>query len=524
MTALPAFSSLDYQYAAALKALLALLALVLLAWWYFEERRPRPRARRTRNVALAGLGFLCLLGWANFGQFHFGGGYVHYHEFFHYYLGSKYLPELGYTGLYDCVTAVDLEDGRAPDVANRWIRDLTTNELRRGSESFRIASDCRQRFTTPGRWDAFRADVAWFRSHVSAQKWNDLLTDHGYNATPVWSVAGSLLANTGPASSRQIWTLALIDPVLLGVMAALIWWAFGWQVLCVALVWWGTNYPARYNFTGGAFLRQDWLLLAIAAICFAKRRWMWASGFALTWSALLRIFPGFLAIGLALGIVVEMWRTRSLRPAPGHLRFAGGALLALALIFPLSFLAGGPDHSGLAGWRGFYQNSEKLLSTPLTNHVGLPVVLSFDPSTRAVRLQEYWLDSPWDMWKDARRRVLGERRALYYACVVGFLVLLGAAARSQEEWVVLVLGIGAIPILSELTSYYYSILLGLAFLWPRHQIAGIGLAATALLTALVPAVLAADDDRYTAISAIIVLFVVAVLLSVLLRERRTART
>ncbi len=57
---------------------------------------------------------------------------MHYHEFFHYYLGSKYFAELGYTGLYDCVVVAELNAGRGDEVSGRWIRDLTTNELGRG--------------------------------------------------------------------------------------------------------------------------------------------------------------------------------------------------------------------------------------------------------------------------------------------------------------------------------------------------------------------------------------------------------
>ena len=38
--------------------------------------------------------------------------YYHRHEFFHYYLGSKYSAELGYNRIYECTAAAEIELGR----------------------------------------------------------------------------------------------------------------------------------------------------------------------------------------------------------------------------------------------------------------------------------------------------------------------------------------------------------------------------------------------------------------------------
>ena len=522
MAGLPSFSSVNYQHVAAVKAALALAAAALLAWWWYAERTERPGRPTWRQLALATIGVLSLLAWWNFGRFHFGGGYVHYHEFFHYYLNSKYLSELGYTGLYDCVALAEIEAGRRLEVEQRWIRDLSTNELGRGSPVLDDPALCRARFASPSRWNAFTTDVAWFRTHMNDRKWIDVLTDHGYNATPVWSIAGGWLSNTGPASDTQILWLTFIDAVLLVVMWALVWWAFGWQVLCVALIWWGTNYPARYNYVGGAFLRQDWLLLAVASICFARRRWMAASGFCLTWSALLRIFPAFIAVGLLLKIVFDAWGAKRLKLAPDHVRFAAGALVALALLVPTSQVVAKSDTETASPWIAFAENSRKLLSTPLTNHIGLPVVLSFSPSSRAQNLKPFWLDSPWDVWKDARRRLFAERRVIFAVLILGFVCLLGAAVRSLDDWEALVLGVGAIPVFTQLTGYYYSVLLVYAFFWPRIAPIGIGLPLLALSTGVTTAVLTEDDDRYTVISAMILLFVAAATWLVARHARRRA--
>ncbi len=517
---MPDLGGFNYQHAATLKAGLAFLGTLVLGWRWYARSHPRAFLRAT-DAALGGLGLLAFIGWWNFGAFGFGGGYYHHHEFFHYYLGSKYSAELGYTGLYDCVAAAEVQQGRRTDVAGRWMRDLTTNELRAGFEVLDGPPLCRERFASAERWDEFNHDVAWFRDRLPGEKWLNAQMDHGYNATPVWTVAGRALANTGPVSARQIALLWWIDPLLLLAMWGLVWWAFGWQVMCVALIWWGTNYPARYSFTGGAFLRQDWLFFAVAGIGLARRGHMTLSGFALTWSALLRIFPGFILLGLLLKVLVTLWRRRTLRPEPAHGRFAAGALLALAILVPLSLTVTSEEPAPFSAWKGFFRNSEKLMSTPLTNHVGLPVVMAFSTSGRSERVKGYWLDSPWDTWKDTRRRMFSERRWVYIALVAAFVVLLGFAVQRLEDWAALALGIGAIPFFTELTCYYYGILLGFAFLWPRVPLAGVGLAAVSLVSGLVTGVLPADDDRFTVISLSIVLFVAAVTV-VVIRWRQPA--
>jgi hypothetical protein len=498
---------IDYRVVIGLKLVIAALTTALLLWgWAAERRGGAPRHRTLRAAALGALGVVALAGWWNFGQFHPNGVYVHYHEFFHYYVGSKYFPELGYTGLYDCVAAADVEQGFGRQAATRWIRNLETNELHFGSPAVLNPDLCRARFT-PERWTAFSHDVRWFRDHVPAKKWSELAGDHGYNATPVWTIAGHLLSNTGPATWRQIRLLAFIDPVLLLLMWALVWWAFGWEVACVAACWWGTNYPARYTYIGGAFLREDWLVLAVAAICFAKRERWYLSGFALAWSALLRIFPGFIVVGLLAKILLDSWRARRLIVAPSQWRFAGGAALALVLWLPLSITVGAGEHGGPSVWSSFAQNSRKHLATPLTNNVGLPMVVSFGSSARTAQIGPYWIDAPGDVWVTARSRLFNQRLWLYVALAAVFAVALARAVRGRDDWIALTLGVGAIPVLTNVTCYYYGILLAYAFLWPRNRSVGIGLLFLSVITCITPALLEADDDRYTVISLAILVFV-----------------
>ena len=511
-----------YQVVLALKAACACLGSLVLLWIWWAERQGH-RRHWTRDAALAAVAVASAAGWWNFGQFHFAGGYVHYHEFFHYFLGSKYFNELGYTGLYECVAVAELEAGRGDEVAGRWTRDLLTNELQHGSPALADPDRCLSRFASPDRWQQFKNDAWWFHDHLDPIKWREILGDHGYNATPVWTAEGLLLAGDAPASFAHIWRLALIDPLLLLITFALIWWAFGWRVLAVAVLWWGTNYPSRYTYIGGAFLRQDWLLLSTAALCFAKRGWMAASGFSLTWAALLRVFPGFMAIGLLLQAITAMWKRKSLRVLVEYRRFAIGCCAALALLVPSSIaIVRGPE-GGVRAWHAFAQNSRKHLATPLTNNIGLPMLLSFEPSSRGQNIGQFWLDAPWDTWKWARMRAFDRRRWLFVTIVAVYLGLLAAAVRDRPVWLAVGLSLGAIPFLTNLAGYYYGFLLEYATLWVVSPLNGLALAVTSAATCAVPIVLRNDDDRSMMISLLVVVYALGVTVSMILQRRRATR-
>ena len=219
---------------------------------------------------------------------------------------------------------------------------------------------------TPERWRSFRHDVAWFRGRESAARWDEIFGDHGFNATPVWNIAGSLLANTGPASDRQIGLLALIDPLYFAAMAGVLVWAFGIPGAAVGLLVLATDFPARFFWTGGAFLRWDWLFFSVAAVACLRRGRPFLGGAALAYAALLRIFPVFLALGpaamLGAGLVREMRSGEGpfgarLRRALGSAALRGSLVGALG---PASRLGGGahggrpePPHRALR--RGAHQ-------------------------------------------------------------------------------------------------------------------------------------------------------------------------
>jgi hypothetical protein len=460
----------------------ALLGMCLCGWGLSLRYKGRERyAVRTRSTMLALLGILAGLSWWNLGGLHFG-RYLHLTDNYHYFLGAKYYTELGHERLYECTAIADVEDGLGEAVRQRRIRDMRSNRLVSTEAVLADPDGCKSRFAS-ARWDAFKRDVAWFRAAMPPPRWERTFVDHGYNAPPAWGILGSTLSKSVVATDTTMLLLALIDPFLLLVMWGFVLWAFGWRTACVAALFWGTNQLEGFSWTGGAFLRQDWLVLSIVGICLVRRRVLACGGFALTYATLLRVFPGFIVAALVLQAAAKALRGfrsgNGLAAIRDYRRFAAGCLVALAVIVPLSLLTSG----GPSAWGAFAENSRANLRSTGSNMVGLMVLLSYEPQNRWEVLADPSLENPEERWLEAKRDVFKRMRPLFWVLVLGFALLLWRAVKDERDWAALALGIGLIPIASFLACYYYSILLGYGLLYERRrEIIGVLLCALSVLT------------------------------------------
>ena len=456
--------------AGSLKAAVATAGALLLG--FCALRRSRGRAPgRVADALLAALGALAAAAWWNFGSFHHP-GFGHASETYHYLVGAKYFPELGYAELYRCTAVADAESGRRAEVQARHARDLDANSLVPAAGWLREPGRCKQRFT-PARWRAFRRDVAFFRERLPPERWAATQVDHGYNATPAWGLVGALLARTGPATPARVLALELLDPLLLVAAGAAVARAFGWRTLCVLLLYWGTNYPAHYGWVGGGYLRQLELAALLVGIACLRRARFASGGAWLAFASLVRIFPACALAGVGLKALAQALETRRARLTPALRRVAAGALATALVLVPLA----GVGVGGLGVWREFAARSEVLLATPLRNHVGLKTLLAWDPATTARALADPAQEDPYAPWKEARRRTFEARRLPFAACVGAFALLLALAVRREEEWAAAVLGLGLVPVALELTCYYWAALAAYALLWERHPWVGAALCA-----------------------------------------------
>lgn len=420
---------------------------------------------RVRNALAGVMGVLALLTYFNFGSFHFP-NFIHGWDTFHYYIGSKYFKELSYERLYECVAVADSEEpSLRRRVELRKLTNLRTNTVETTADILAHPERCKAHFS-PARWESLRRDLRFFRTLETARRWDDAQTDHGYNGTPVWNIAGTILSNLAPASRAQILLLDSIDCGLVLGLALLVWWAFGWRVLTVALVAFATNFPSRWYWTGGSLLRWDWLFWMVAAVCLAKKARYLSAGMCLAYAALLRIFPVFVFVAPLLALVYHYLKYRQLDRR--FLRFFVGAALAVALLLPVSVVAAG----GSEAYPAFVRNTRKHQGTPLTNYMGLRTLLDYRPSEVGRLIRDDQLVDPWIHWKEARLRRFREARPVYLALVLGYLVLMGLAVRGSEPWEAMALSSTFIAFGVELTCYYYAFVVVVGLLYARQKSVG----------------------------------------------------
>ena len=414
----------------------------------------------------------CATAWVNFGVFH-SSRIVHFWDTFHYYVGSKYFEENEYERLYECVIAVDYEDRGDKDIGKRKIRDLVDNRLHfvTKDEVLRYQESCAAHFT-PERWEAFREDSRAFRTVMGSSWWKDMLMDHGYNASPISNMVAAFLTNIGwqdqvPKISsegtapsdlagfrKRVLRYTMIDLALYAGAFLMIFWAFGLRSSALAVLVWGTGYPWAYFWTGGSFARVPWFFMAVAAVCLLKRGFPLLSGFALSWSALLRLFPAALAGGPIAAVVDRFIRRKKIdRPwlDASDKRFIAGGILGLLVLCSASIAV-----NGMEAHSQFLTNTFKHAETPLTNHMGLPTVLSYKPSLVGRFTKDSSLDDPWAKWKQARKETKHDRRWLHGLILLGMFVLLALAGRRLAPWAVLAASTILIVGFFELTCYYYS--------------------------------------------------------------------
>ncbi len=420
-----------------LPAALALWALALP--WVAGRTRPALARGYTGLLALLvllGFGLWSNANWQN-------RRYFNPYEFFHYYVGAKYAPELGYTRLYDAAVLVDRETGFTPrsnDLAN-----LSAHrggpEYKRRTAVFAEEQAIRAAFT-PARWAEFTRDVSFFRAELKPDMWEQLLHDKGYNATPVWTLVGGRLATWVPATSRAaLRGLVALDVLLLLAAVVIVGWAFGTRAALLAAALYLTHHCTSHAHFRAAFLRTDWLFALVASLCCLKKERAFLAGALLAWAALLRVFPLLFAFGpLAVGAWSLVARDDPRRRAA--LRFAAGFALAGALLFGATLALAG----GLDAWREFGAKIAEHDQRPASDTIGFKKLFTWSIGFRRDQGQEL--------------RAHFERLApLWWVCQALFAACLGWLVRRRPLHEALALSFALVWCLATPAYYYYACLL-----------------------------------------------------------------
>jgi len=488
------------------KIVIAVLAAAAVFWERQRVGQRRPFSERWKRFVGVTLGLAAIASY--FGGFDFGyPRFYHRWDQYHYYMGAKYFRELGYDGLYRCTliaqdeigtvaydssehigegrTRIDMtREARSPD---KKIRNLGgDNLLVPAAEFLEHPERCKDRFT-PQRWEAYKADVTFFRVGSDRKYWDEMQQDHGYNPPPVWTVGGWAFASLSPAGKgyelpvihhvNWLQCLAMLDIVYGAAMFAALWWAFGWRVFAVGAIVWGTQSAASAYWTQGAFLRQDWLFWLVLSACLVKKRWFALAGASMVYAALLRVFPGLAVIGWLAVTGWHVYRHGTLSRA--QRRMLAGGVAAAALLVPASLWVAGPD-----SYLQFYRHTLEVHDrTPLTNHMGLRVLVSqklpfeitlgegpgrFEigagpKSGRMKYVRDGKTADPFEVWKQMRNARYDRLRLVAYGVVALSLLLFVRVTRKLRSlWVAGCLGQIFIILMSQLTCYYYAFLILLA--------------------------------------------------------------
>jgi hypothetical protein len=265
-------------------------------------------------------------------------------SFFHYYLGAKYFTEMGYDGLYTQAVVADAEGPRYFEKQNvRFIRNLDDYEFEAPSPETRK----RLPTWTDARWAEFKEDLRFFYRPLR-KRWEDVLCDRGYNATPTWNTTGWLLSHV-PATKGGFALISGLDMLLLAVGFGVLVWAVGplWGLLAVAylLVFYGN----QVHVVGRPFLHDYAAAMAVFVAATVKRR-PGLAAVSLAYAAMVRIFPGFFLGGLAVWTLMR-WRRTGAIPAYTR-RFAPAFVLSCALFAGYGCLNG----HGVKAWVEFLGN------------------------------------------------------------------------------------------------------------------------------------------------------------------------
>lgn len=320
------------------RMVLAGVAVLLVAGrgllFAFGDRLPAARpAFRSLMAATA------TVGWFNYYQFdrEILTGINDHTDTAYYYTNSKYLPELGYYGLYAAALTCDRERGSPRTRDIRQARDLRDYELRPVADILAHGQEVKAGFT-PERWAGFCHDITYFLDRLSKKDLaSNFFVDHGYNPPPTWTVGGGLLANLAPV--EQLKWICLVDVGLVAGMFAVLGWAFGLETALWAMLFFVTTFSGRWPILGMALLRFDWVVMLVVSMALQARGHAFLGGAALAYAALNRIFPVVFFGAWIANALVDTVRER--RVLPRHRAFAAGAAATGVLVVGLGLASFG---------------------------------------------------------------------------------------------------------------------------------------------------------------------------------------
>lgn len=420
---------------------------LLLAWPYLAHTYARQRVRFQALVVLV------LLALGNYARWGFDAATTRLdaYDLLHYYVNAKYFDELGYFDLYPAVMLVDVENHgpffrqgptyMAQDEAGHHLEPVDAG-VARGRE-------VRERFT-PERWSQFAHDVLYLQRTVGCSVrgkskrcvrelddalWNQLINDHGFNGTPVWTMVARPLTSV---PIEHVKLLGYLDVVLVVGALGLVAWAYGGTTALWTALFLLVTYSTRWPYFTWVLLRYDWLALLIGATALLKRGHPLIAGLFAGLSSTLRLFPALWMWGPMWKGLFGLARREVNRPL---LVLAAGFVLAVAVAEGGAVLTyGGGVITEHVENMADHNRAEQLSS----RRVGFALALVSEP----------WqgLGSEPIISAARKERIDREQYARFAAALVGMLALGWAVRRRGDDEA---FAYGFLPFFAFTTASYY---------------------------------------------------------------------
>jgi hypothetical protein len=299
--------------------LVAIVVALLGLWAAHRSQWVRVGTRRT--TLLAGLVGLGTISYVNFGRFNTDGTPLNIGDEYHYVIGSKYFPELGYDGLY-IATVAAFEERDPQFVPPQRMRDPRTDQIVAAGTLDELRREVRARFSD-ARWTAFEADATHYYFP------SDIYLDNGYLSTPAHVAIERIFTSHLPFRQLTAAFFATLDFLLLAIAGFIIYRVFGIETLAAAALAVGLGFCSRYYYVGGAFLRHDWLVALLVCAAALARGHGKTAGAALAFAACTRVYPVLMLLPLA---VFALSQRRQGKAFPTSQFAAGFIAISLALI------------------------------------------------------------------------------------------------------------------------------------------------------------------------------------------------
>ncbi len=421
-------------------------------------------------------------------------------DFYVYYVGPKYFPELGYHRLYDAHTIADYEDDFRAYRPMVPVRSLDDNSMVMKEDIVERKDEIVGWFTPP-RWQEFKADISVFRAdYIFDRRDSRWAQDHGYNGTPLTTaVNASLLRQPFVSTERFVQLMPWADLLLVVGAGAIIAYLLGVQWGLIFVIAFGANPLNDYITIGGSYLRYlHFASLALGIVALRKKRGVTA-GILFAVATHLRIFPVLFASALLLSDILRPERRRLLLERRRfYLSFAAAGLILLAG----TSLMRVPGEQNV--WVEFAKNTMLHSKSYAANASGLkyPFMYSDETNYEVMASRSKLID-----WRAEMGARLSQNAVGYRAAVAAFIALsILYLRRVRDDGEALFVGLVWVYVLLHASVYDFMLMSLVPLIFVRDQrmwwILGLTWGAICVVIQLPPAE-AAMDWGYNAISVVL---------------------